>query len=80
MSWNLVWSVVAERDLLWMPWRMAAKIDAAVIHFAATGRGAERVSATDPRRIRVRVVGAEARLYVDPAQRTIYVARVFRRA
>lgn len=79
MSWSLVWSVAAERDLLWMPWRVASKIDAEVMRYAATGRGAERVSATDPRQMRLRVLGAEARLYVDPTQRTIWVVRVFRR-
>lgn len=81
MSWTLSWSFVAERDLLWMPsWRTAAKIDAAVMRFAATGTGAERVSATDPRRVRVRVIGAEAHLYLDPVERTAVVMRVFRRA
>jgi hypothetical protein len=79
MSWTLVWSIPAERDLLWMPWRVAARIDAEVMRFAATGRGAERVSATDPRRVRVRVANAEARIYLDPVQRIVFVARVFRR-
>lgn len=45
MSWTLSWSFVAERDLRWMPWRTAAKIDAALMRFAATRRGAERRTA-----------------------------------
>ena len=79
MSWTLVWSIAAERDLLWMPWRVAARIDAAAMRFAATGRGGERLSATDPRRVRLRVSGAEARLYLDPVPRILLVVRVFRR-
>ena len=77
MNWTLSWSVVAERDLLSMSsWRVAAKVDAAIMQFSATGRGAERVSPTDPRQIRI---GAEARLYLDPETRTVYIVRVFRR-
>lgn len=80
MNWTLSWSVVAERDLLSMSsWRVAAKVDAAIMQFSATGRGAERVSPTDPRQIRIRVIGAEARLYLDPETRTVYIVRVFRR-
>lgn len=79
MSWQLVWSAAAERDLLWMSWRLAAKVDAAVMQFVATGRGCEWVSATDRRQGRIRVIGAEARLYLDPQTRTVFVVRVFRR-
>lgn len=79
MSWDLVWSVAAERDLYELPWRVAAKIDAEVMHCAATGRGAERLSPTDPRRMRLRVPGAEAQIYLNREERIIWVVRVFRR-
>jgi len=79
MNWNLVWSVVAERDLLTIHWRIAAEIDAAIIHFAATGRGAEWIHDNDGRRLRIRITRADAYLLVDAAERTIYVTRVFGR-
>lgn len=80
MSLELRWSAVAERDLREIPWRVAATIDAAAMHLAATGQGeVSRVVATDPNRLRLRVRGAEARLYVDREARAIYVVRVFRR-
>ena len=80
MSWSLRWSVVAERDLLSIPWRVAAEIDAAVMRFAATGQGdVRRVEPASYRRLKLRVRGAEARLFVDPAERTISVSRVFPR-
>ncbi len=78
-SWSLVWSFASHRDLLWMPWKTAAKIDAAVMRFVATGEGAERASATNPRLLRVRVGGAEAHLCLDPETQTVAVMRVFRR-
>jgi hypothetical protein len=80
MSWSLRWSVVAERDLLSIPWRVAAEVDAAVKRFAATGQGdVRRVEPTNYRRLKLRVRGAEAWLSVDPAERTISVSRVFPR-
>ena len=80
MNWTLSWSLVAERDLLSMSsWRVAAKVDAAVMNFVATGQGAERMNPSDPRQLRIRVTGADARLYLDPETRTVYVVRVFRR-
>lgn len=80
MTWALRWSVVAERDLLSIPWRVAAAVDAAVMRFAATGQGnVRRVEPTDPWRLKLRVPGAEARLFVDATERVIHVARVFRR-
>jgi hypothetical protein len=80
MTWRLEWSIVAERDLRELPWRTAARLDAAVMRYAATGRGSiTRIEPADPHRLRLRVDGAEARLFLDANERAIYVARVFRR-
>jgi hypothetical protein len=81
MTWALDWSAVAERDLLALPWRLAARIDAAVMAFAADRAGegvVERISAHDPRRLRLRLYGASAFLWVDPEAGIVHVARVLR--
>ena len=79
MSWQIAWSVVAERDLLALPWRTAALVDRAVLAFAA-GRASdariERVSATDATRVRLRLPAASALLWLDRKAGIVYVARV----
>ena len=81
MSWTLAWSWVAEyRDVPALRWHAAERIDAALIRLAATGRGeVVQISADDPNRFRLRVDGAEARLFLDVGARTILVMRVYRR-
>lgn len=78
MSFSLAWSFVAHRDLLSLPWRTAARIDAAVMRFAETGRGGERVVPGDPTRQRIRVVGAAA-TSTSTWPSVVYVQRVFPR-
>lgn len=81
MIWGLDWHVVARRDLLNMPWRTAARIDAAVMLFAETGRGDVRqLAPPDPRRLVLSVRGASALLYLDLERRTILIGRVLRSA
>jgi hypothetical protein len=78
MSLEVEWHPVARLDLLAIPWRAAARIDAAVMRFAATGQGhIKRISPTDPRKLRLFVSGAVAALFVDTSTRTVYVGRVF---
>jgi hypothetical protein len=78
MSLEVEWHPVARLDLLAIPWRAAARIDAAVMRFAATGQGhIKRISPTDPRKLRLFVSGAVAALFVDESTRTVYVGRVF---
>jgi hypothetical protein len=81
MSWTLQWSFVVEhRDLLEIHWQVAARICAALMQLAETGRGdLAQIEADDPNRFRLRVKGAEARLFVDTKARTIYVVRIFPR-
>ena len=79
MTWSVVWSVVAERDLLTLPGRLAARVDAAVMAFAqgeATDALVERMSPSDPRRVRLRLPGASALLWLDASARVVNVARV----
>lgn len=81
MSFSVEWHPVARRDLLSLAWRDAAKIDAAVMRFAAAWEGHyERVSALDPRRVRLFVPGVVAILFIDLENRAVHVGRVFRRA
>jgi hypothetical protein len=81
MSWSLRWSEVAERDLLSIDWRIAGNVDAALMRFAATGEGPlRRVEPDDHLRYRLRIRGAEARLFLDARERVVYVVRVFARS
>jgi hypothetical protein len=80
MSWNIEWSPVASRDLLEIPWRTAAKVDASIMAFAAGrphGATIERMTVHDPYRLRLRLRGAVALLWVEPLSRTLHVSRVF---
>ena len=80
MTWTLEWSPVAVRDLLELPFGLAQRIDAAVIALAEgrPGEGAvERMSRTDPHRLRVRLRGASALLWAEPETRVLHVARIF---
>lgn len=80
MTWNLEWSWVAEQDLLNIPWLLAAEIDSALMAFCAGrahGGTIQRMTATDPYRLRLRLRGVVALLCVDPQTRTVHVSRVF---
>jgi len=72
---RLEWHPVAIHDLREIHWRAGARIDAAVMRFAETGEGTIERSPTDPRRIRLRVRGAVALIFV--AHDAIHVARIF---
>ncbi len=79
MTWSVVWSFVAERDLLALPWRHAARVDAAVMAFARgapTEAAVERMSSSDPHRIRLRLPEASALLWLDSGALVVNVARV----
>jgi hypothetical protein len=62
-----------------MPWRDAAKVDAAVQEFARTGKGdITRVYTNDPRSLRLKVSSYFVRMYIDPESFTLTVILVFR--
>jgi hypothetical protein len=78
--WTVVWSDVCVGDVRRMPWRLAADICAAVLDFAASGRGiVERTRLKDPNRLRIRVRGAEADVRCSVETRTLYVIRIHER-
>lgn len=81
MSWSFEYHPAAHWGLLHnIGPDAAARVDHAVMDLAATGRGAlEQVAPDDPNRFRLRVEGAEARLFIDRKARTILVTRVYRR-
>ena len=74
---NLAWSAAAERDLLEMPWRVAARIARATMLFARTGRGDVRADATG-RKLRLVVDAHAVLMTVDPVD-GLTVWRVLRR-
>lgn len=62
-----------------MPWRDAAKVDAAVQEFARTGKGEiSRVYVNDPRSLRLKVSTYVVRIYLEPATMALTVILVFR--
>lgn len=73
MIWAVRWSFVAEhRDLRGIHWQAAARICAAIMDVAETGKGRlTRIASDDPNRFKLHVTGAEARLFVDTKARTI---------
>lgn len=80
MNWNVQWSPVAARDLWEIPWKTAANVDATVMAFAqgrSHGAKIEKMTAHDPYRIRLRLRGAVALLWIEPLSRTLHVSRVF---
>jgi hypothetical protein len=81
MTWTVAWAAMAERDLLELPWRLAARVDAEVMAFAdgrSGGASVERMAEGDRYRLRLRLRGASALLWIEPGARLIHVARVLR--
>ena len=81
MTWAIAWSSIAERELMDLPWHVAERVDASVIALAG-GRASraivERMSPTDPYRLRLRLREASALVWLEPAERVVHVARVLR--
>jgi hypothetical protein len=76
---EIYWTPAARWALLAMPWRDAARVDAAVQQFAATGEGQlSRVFAADPRALRLRISPYAARLFLDPETCVLTVGWIFR--
>lgn len=73
------WTPAAQGALLAMPWRDAARVDAAVQRFATTGEvQITRVFARDPRALRLRVSPYAVRLLLDPEIGSLIVGWIFR--
>ncbi len=79
MTWHVRWSEPAERMLLQIPWREAARVDAAVQRFARTGRGeVVRLRVDDAVTLRLRVAPYGVRLTLDRIDGVLTVWSVYR--
>lgn len=76
---EISWSPAAEWALRAIPWRDAARVDAAVQEFARSGSGeVSRVYPHDPRSLRLKVSTYLVRMTLDPETLTLTVILVFR--
>jgi hypothetical protein len=69
------WSIPAQADLRAIPWRIAGKVDAAVMQFAASGKG--DVTVASPGLLRLRVAGCDVLFAID--ETGLYIGHVYRR-
>lgn len=76
--WQLSWSVIAEDALRKIPWRDAARVDAAMIRFAQTGKGDVERIADDPTGAWIRIGSYKARVVFDRQDKRISVLYVWR--
>jgi len=76
---EIFWTPAALWALRAMPWRDAARVDAAVQQLALTGEGQlTRVYENDPRALRLHVSPYAVRLYLDPDAGALTVGWIFR--
>lgn len=71
--WEVVWSHAGLWALRELPWRDAARVDAAVMRFAATGEGVVATIDGDPAEVRLKVLPYGVRLGVNPFERVLTV-------
>lgn len=71
--WEVVWSHAGLWAFRELPWREAARVDAAVMRFAMTGEGVVAPVRGDPTEIRLKVPPYVVRLGVDPFERILTV-------
>lgn len=65
-SWESCWAFPAERTLKQIPWRDAARVDAAILRFAATGEGhVRRLRSDDAVTLRLYVLPYGVRITLD---------------
>lgn len=76
--WKIVWSHAGLWILRELPWRDAARVDAALLRFANTGEGSISVVASDPTEIRLKIPGYVVRLSADPFARILTVWWILR--
>lgn len=77
--WQVGWSHSGLWSLYRLHWRDGARVDAAVLRFAATGEGAAAVTRDDPAGVRLHVPPFIVRLTLDREARTMTVWWIFRR-
>lgn len=71
--WEVVWSHAGLWAFRELPWREAARVDAALMRFAMTGEGVVAPVRGDPTEIRLKVSPYIVRLGVDPFERILTV-------
>jgi hypothetical protein len=79
-AWRLRWHPAAVFGLLAIPWRHAARVDAAVMRFAETGEGWVAKIQGDPLAVRLHSPPYVALLRFEPEEQRLRVLAVFRRA
>jgi mRNA-degrading endonuclease RelE of RelBE toxin-antitoxin system len=81
MSWDIAWSDAAVESLQRIPsWRDAARVDAAVQRFAATGEGdVARLPTDHATTLRLRVGPYTARLTLNRPDKIVFVWIVYLR-
>ena len=78
LGWGINWGPVARTALLNMPWNHAERVDAAVLRYAATGKGDTSKVAEERFGVWLRASGYVVRLRLYPASRTVGVLYMFR--
>ena len=79
MTFEILWHVAAERDLLNLHWRRGELVDRAIQRFADEGVGnLRRVAGASGREYILRVSGYEVRFTVDRTARTMTVWAIWR--
>jgi hypothetical protein len=73
VSWRLRWSFAAIAGLRALPWRDAAKVDAAVLRLARSGEGDLDLEFGDLHGARLRVDRYLVRVEIEPAAKAITV-------
>ncbi len=76
--WNLSWSVLAVEALRAIPWRDAARVDAAMMRFAQTGEGDIERIPDDPTGAWIRVGSYKVRVVLERHDKLISVLYVWR--
>ena len=77
-GWEVVWSHAGLWALRELPWRDAARVDAAIMRFAATGQGVVAPVRDKPTELRLKVPPYVARLGANPFERVLTVWWIFR--
>ena len=79
MSWSVCWSDGATAGLTRIPWREAARVDAAVQRYANTGVGTVvRLDNDATTTVRLRVPPYTVLLGLDPTDGVMHVRAVYR--
>ena len=79
MSWRLCWSEPALRSILDIPWRDAARVDAAIMAFAERGVGqVVRLRDDDAVTVRLRVGAFSVRISLNRLDGTMTIWSVYR--